>query len=275
MAYKIQRLGLGGVLDQAIAITRNHFVLLFSIIAILLIPYLLAFGSVQYAMELDLPPEPTMDDIMRAQEASMAYLPWFFLLLFGYTAIIWPIANAAVIQAVARLYLGEEVTAGEAIKHALRRFFPLVLTSILMTLIIGVGFALLIIPGIYFMIWYGLSQHVVVLEGLSGMTALKRSKQLVHPQRGTFLALLLITGIMSWLVNMSIAFIPQPIVAIFASALVQGMMTVLITATFVVFYFSARCSVENFDLMRLAENIGAREAEEGEPSAQFERGTSL
>jgi hypothetical protein len=133
-----------------------------------------------------------------------------------------------------------------------------------MTIIVMIGFALCIIPGIYFSIWYGLGQHVVVLEGLSGMTALRRSKQLVHPQRGTFLALLLIITVINWGVNMGAAFISQPIVSIVTGALVQGVTTILWTAALVVFYFSARCVVDNFDLHYLADSIGAAEAEEPE-----------
>jgi hypothetical protein len=41
-----------------------------------------------------------------------------------------------------------------------------------------------------------------------------------------------------------------------ASTLLQALTTILWTAALVVFYFSCRCNVENFDLHYLAEAIG-------------------
>jgi hypothetical protein len=170
--------------------------------------------------------------------------------------IIIPVTNAAVIQAVARLYLGEPVTALEAVKHGFRRLGPLIWTSFLMLLAIYGGLILCIIPGIYFAIWFGLSQHVVVLEGLNGPKALGRSKKLVHKDRGKFLALILIMTVITVAISWGAQMIPQPHLAAIISVLVQAVTTILWTAAGVVFYFSARCGVENFDLHYLAEAIG-------------------
>jgi hypothetical protein len=262
VTYKIERLGLGGILDQAIAITKNHFGLLFSIMLMLVVPYYLVAGLVQMSITPTLPPDATTEDVMAAQREMMTYMPWLVLLGALYLIIVLPIANGAIIQAVARVYLGQEVTAVEAIKHGLRRVLPLIGTSILMTVIIMLGFLLFIIPGIYFTIWYGLGQHVVVLEGQSGMAALRRSKALVHPQRGTFLALLIIVGAINWAIGFGAAMIPQPIVSVITTALAQGVGTIFWTAALVVYYFSARCVVDNFDLHYLAESISAADAEE-------------
>jgi len=267
MSYTIKHMGIGGILDQAIAIVKDNFMLLFTIMLFGLIPVLMVHQFLQLAVTPDLPDHPTMQDYMRAQQQYNTYWPWFMGINIFYLLIVIPITNAAVIQSVARVYLGQSITALEAFKHAFSRFLPLVGTSILMYMAIFGGFLLLIIPGIYFAIWFGLSQHVVVLEGLAGPKALGRSKQLVHKDRGKFLALGLIVGVISFMLVIGAKFIPQPHISVIVSVLLQAVTTMIGTAAIVVFYFSCRCNVENFDLHYLAESIGARPAQVGTGSA--------
>jgi len=157
------------------------------------------------------------------------------------------------------------VTAIEAIKHGFRRLLPLIGTSILMGLAVAGGFLLLIIPGILCMIWFSLSQHVVVIEELSGVAALKRSKKLVSPHWATFVALGLVLGVISWLLSASAEFVPQPYVKLVVATCVSAVTTMVWTAALVVFYFSCRCAEENFDLEYLAQSIG-----EAPPAAELQ-----
>jgi hypothetical protein len=259
MSYQIKHMGLGGILDQAIAVVRDNFVLLFSIMLMTLIPLFLVQGFLLLAITPELPPDATMQEILDARRVQASYWPWTTGVSLLYLFVALPVANAAVIQAIARSYLGQPITAIDAIKHALRRFFPLIGTTVLIYLAIWGGLILLIIPGIYFAIWFGLSQHVVVIEGIAGTKALKRSKKLVHKDRGTFLALAIIVTVISFMVSMGSSYIPQPHVRVVGASLIQALTTMLWAAAFVVFYFSCRCGVENFDLHFLAEQINAEQ----------------
>jgi hypothetical protein len=272
MSYTIKHMGIGGILDQAIAIVKDNFMLLFTIMLFGYIPVMLVQGFLQLAVTPELPPNPTIQDRMRVQQEVSAYLPWFMGFNVFCFLIVLPITNAAIIQSIARVYLGQTITAVEALKHGASRFFPLIWTTILMYLAIMGGLFLFIIPGIYFAIWFGLSQHVVVIEGLSGTKALGRSKKLVHKDRGKFLALGLIAGVISFAIAMIAQMIPQPHVVVLASVFAQAVTTMIWAAAFVVFYFSCRCNVENFDLHYLAESIGAQPAEVGAAPAMA-RGT--
>jgi len=264
MAYTIKHMGLGGILDQAIAIIRDHFLLLLSIMAILVLPLLIVQGALALAVTPPLPPHPTMQDMMQAQHAQAQYWPWFLGIALIELIIFMPIANAAAIYAVSRLYLGLPITATEAIAYGSRRLLPLIGTTFLMYMAIWAGFIMCIIPGLYFTVWFGLSQHVVVLEGIAGSTALKRSKQLVHKDRGTFLALVLVLTGISFLVNISTHYIPQPTLRVVLAAVIQTLVMILWAASLVVFYFSCRSHVENFDLHYLAESIGVEPTEGGQ-----------
>ena len=76
MTYQIQRLKLGGVLDQAIALTKNHFGLLFSIMAIVLIPYSLITSFIMLAV-LPTPPQmgASSEQLIAFQQAIAKNLP--------------------------------------------------------------------------------------------------------------------------------------------------------------------------------------------------------
>ena len=257
MAYQIQQLKLGGILDQAVAITKDHFGLLFTIMLLLFVPASLIVGFVQLAM---LPPQPTMDSppevIAAYQEAVMEALPINLAIGFVFGLVVMPLTNAAVVDAVARLYLGQQASAVGSLRYGLSRLLPLIWTSILMGLAVMGGLILLIIPGILFMFWFALATHVVVIEGISGAKALGRSRKLVRNNLGTMIVLGLLIGGINFGVGMAAQFIPQPHLQLVVRQLVSAALTVFGTAAFVVFYFSCRCGVENFDLQYLAESIG-------------------
>lgn len=259
MAYKIQHLGLGGILDQSISICKDHFGLLFKIMLIIYIPFVLAMGFVTAAIVPQAPAGGAMGDMQRANEVQIEAMTtmWpIFLSMIVLSIVVMPVTNAAVIQAVARLYLGEQVTALEAVKHGFKRYFPLIWTSILMMLAIYIGMILCVIPGLICMVIFGLSQDVVVIEGISGFKALGRSKKLVSGDWMTFVALGLIMFVISAALNWSAQLIPEPNIGVVVGTLMQAITTILWTAAFVVFYFSARCGIENFDLHHLAQAIG-------------------
>jgi hypothetical protein len=71
----------------------------------------------------------------------------------------------------------------------------LLTTILLSSAIIGVGFILLIVPGLVFSVWYMFAGSVMVLEGFGGKAALRRSREL---GRGFYLrnvGVSLVTGV--------------------------------------------------------------------------------
>lgn len=60
------------------------------------------------------------------------------------------------------------------------KFLPLVITGVLMTVLIAVGYLLLIIPGIYLSIAYLLAIPLVAERGLSPWQALETSRKAIH-----------------------------------------------------------------------------------------------
>jgi hypothetical protein len=223
----------------------------------LVIPFSLIVGLVELAMAPELPAEPSFEELLAAQQEGAQNWPIFAVSWIISGLIVVPVTNAAVIHAVSRKYLGQDVTAGAAIKRGFAVLLPLIGTTILMSLAIMGGLILLIIPGILFALWFSLAQHVVVIEGQSGSAALKRSKQLVRPYLGTFIILWIILIVIGLALGFVAGIVPQAHARLVVTVLLEAIFTILFTAALVVFYFSCRCGVENFDLEYLAESIGA------------------
>jgi hypothetical protein len=270
MTYRIQQLKLGGVLDQAIALTKNHFGLLFSIMAIVFIPFSLISSFIMLAV---LPAPPQMgaspEQIMAFQQAIAKNLPLTVGSGLLSLLIVLPLTNAAVVDAVAKVYLGKPASAFDSIKVGLSRLLPLIWTSILMFLAIMGGFILLIIPGILFAFWFSLSTHVVVLERLSGGAALGRSRKLMSGNIGTVFVLGLLMGAIGFGIGMVAGLVPQVHVQMILRIIMQATMTILSTAALVVFYFSCRCGHENFDLELLAQSMGETTASASDEADEF------
>jgi hypothetical protein len=237
------------------------------IVSVLLIPFNLIQGFVNMAMMAKLPPNPTMQDIMAANQANLANLGITLPLLFLGLYVIIPLTNAALIHAISSEYLEKPAGVGESLIWAVRQILPLIGTWFLVGLAIMGGLILCFVPGILAAFWFALATQVVVIEGIWGIAAMKRSKQLMTGNIGTIFVLGLLIGGINIGLAFAAALIPQPHVQVVASAVIQGVATVFASAATVVFYFSCRCKHEQFDLARLAESVGLETPVEAQTDA--------
>ncbi len=84
-------------------------------------------------------------------------------------------------------------------------FWGYVWVSILSTLIIGLWAILLIIPGIIFAIYYLLFNYTFFFEGLTGMQAIRRSKELVKGYWWAVFGRVMFIGLMAGIINIFLA----------------------------------------------------------------------
>ncbi len=256
MAYQIRQLSLGGVLDQAVVLTKEHFGVFFRIMAVTLLVPLIAQSMVQTVAMPQLSKTPTQEEVQAYLEAMGKFGPVLLILSLATIGATF-IANAAMVHGIASVYLGKSLTTKEAIQRAFAVFWSLIGTSILLGLVLFAGFLLLIIPGIIFALWYSLATQIVVVEGISGAKAMKRSKELMQGNMGSMFVLGFVMLAINLGINMAATLVPQPHVRVLLSSFVQCGLMIFGTAVTVVFYFSARCKHEQFDLQLLADNVGA------------------
>ena len=247
MKYQVRKLELRDVLDQTCEIIRDNQKLLFGIVLATVVPAQIVAGVLQYVLQRT----------GQVEVAAFASLGVTFLLVLPLNNL----AGGALIHAVANLYLSRPTTMGESFRRSIRRFIPIVLTSILQYLAVGLGFFLLIIPGIIFGLWFTLSEVVVVLEGSSGVEALKRSKALMKGNIANLFALTLVLWFLSVQLGMSSALVPKKYLQFVVAPFMQGLAILIFHASIVIFYVSCRCQHDHFDLQWLASKVAAPQPE--------------
>lgn len=91
------------------------------------------------------------------------------------------IAAVGVLASIALLCaaMNPMLTIQDAYKKSLSYFVRYVILSILVGLAVFVGFILLIVPGVIFMVWFAFAYYILIAENIGGIDAMKRSKQMV------------------------------------------------------------------------------------------------
>ena len=259
MRHDIRELTLGGILDQAITLLKNHFGSFVAIMAITWLPVQLAaaFARVTLLPELTFPPSPEELDAFGIASAEHQTL---FQGLNILTLLVAPICNAAIVYAVANTYLGKPITVGGSIGKAFGLFFPLLWTWILVVVAIMGGMILLIVPGILAAFWLSLATQVVVVERVSGFKALGRSRQIMRGNIGTLFVMGLVLGLIGSAIMGGSLFISERYTQAILGVALNMVLVIFSSAAGVVFYFSARCKNEQFDLQLLASNVGSEVA---------------
>ncbi|MFH0910707.1 MAG: hypothetical protein V1918_04285 [Planctomycetota bacterium] len=249
MQYLMKEMGIAEILDQGVAIFRNHFKLLLGITGYLLIPFYVLQNLVQYlSTPIQVPGQPSTEN-----PGLLVLNVLLFILL---TLVVSPLTNGAIIHAAANEYLDRPTTAGKALRASLKKWSKLVGTSIYAGLIILLGFLLFFIPGIYFAFRYSFISQVVMIEDTSGGAALKRSGVLMKENYSKAFVLGFLLGVISMGVSLIAGILPFPLLRVFLVSLIQVFVVILYAAAYVAFYFSTRCQHENFDLALLAQQVG-------------------
>jgi hypothetical protein len=266
MKFPLGAMSLGDILDRGLKLLLARFPLLISISLLIQLPVL----AIQLVA-------PLLEGGAAAGAAILVLIALFISLL-----ILTPIAQAIILYVVTQEYLDRPATLGPAFSFALSRFGSLLGSVILAGLITGLGTCACIIPGIYLGVLYAFVSQVVVLENLSGMDALNRSKQLVSGfwwrVFGVVVLIQFIAGALNALVSAGIAtvlpyqeYIPVrgalPMTRMISypnyviNILVQQVVTVLFSAYLAVcttlLYLDLRIRKEGFDLEMEAQRYSA------------------
>lgn len=186
-------------------------------------------------------------------------------LVYGVLAVILgALGVAASTFVVSDAYLGRETSAIVALQRALSLLGRLLVISILSSLLIGLGFMLLIVPGVILLSGLVLSTVVAVLESPPSATAaMGRSWELTLGFRGKVLLTLLVAFLLLLVPSIALGGVEALIgaeggVALLLLAL-ESMLQVLIYpfvyVVMTVLYYDLRVRKEGFDLELLASSL--------------------
>lgn len=194
---------LGEILSEAFRIYRENAAKLMVIVAVVVVP--LSFVS---AVVVRLLGEPEKHRVkILGQPATIEYSRSFGVtiaaLLIGAAigVIIWAILQAAMLRGAAQATIGDPVDVEASYRWGLSRFGSVLLVAFLVGIVVGVGFLLLVIPGIIFLVFLSVSEPALIVENRRGTEALKRSWNLVRGHFWHALIVILIAAILTGIVQ--------------------------------------------------------------------------
>jgi hypothetical protein len=184
------------------------------------------------------------------------------------STVVTLFAYSAMTVAVADVCLGNTPSVKRSYARILGKLpLLLLLTNLLQALVTFAGLLLLIIPGLVLLVWLMTVPSVVVLEGKSGIAALKRSKQLgdgLHWRNvGLFLLLMVVVvaigGGIGIVIGILRAFFPEVLnETIFLGLVIslqQGLFAPLGITVMILIYYDERVRKEGYDVMALAQDL--------------------
>ena len=242
MRYEVREMSFAEILDTGFRLLRDHFVLLTVIAASLNLP-------LTFAQEL----------MAKAVEGDANLLLAVGLGMLVVAMLASPIIGVASTYAIGEVYLGREVSIGDALRKGLAILLPVVGTTILSGVLVLGALLLFVLPGIWVSLGLIVLSQVMVLESLFGMAAIRRSLDLMKGQRGRALGILLVVLIVQSVIGFGIglALGSIPVLGALGSGLVASVSGAYTAAVSVVLYFDIRCRKEAFEVEQLARIVEA------------------
>lgn len=245
----LRPLSLGEVLDTSSGIYRRLFA------------PLLVISAVTQAIPLAI-------GVFVASAGGMQQQPSLAMLGYGLAIVFGAVGTAASTFLVAETYLGGTLTTQEAILRSTPFLGRLIVASILVSLVAGVGILFFVVPGMIFFCGLFITPALLVLEDLGAPTAaMSRSWELSRGYKWKIFAsllpillLLLIPGVAigAFTVASSDASAAEATIsvgAIIVQSALQVLVYPLIYVLTTVLYYDLRVRKEGFDLEMLAASL--------------------
>jgi len=293
MAERMLRpLGLGDIFDEAFDLYKDNLLFFVLVGAVTAVPLQVVQGilSVHFARDMHsitgffgggIPDITQIFSLLGVMASGLAVL--IPVCVAGFA-----VQSVALAAATSARYLGEGATVGSVYRRTLRRIGPLILTALLWSAFMGLGFALCYAGAIIPLTLLAFTAHAFAVEGRDGWRfwqALSRSRALVNGLGGRVFGALCLLGLVYLILSVGIempldyalgallALVPGAgaLVTPTASAdafnvrsaiinQVSSGMADIIIAPFLmcvvtVLYFDLRVRKEAFDVERLAQGL--------------------
>lgn len=188
-------------------------------------------------------------------------MSWLLLIVsyLVYTALM-SLLQAALTRAAIQDLNGQQPTFRDALDRGLRLALPVVGLSIVAWLGIGVGCLALIAPGIYLMVGWWIAVPVLVQERRGIIESMTRSSDLTDGNRWRMFALLLVTVVTVWILQMALwylSIVMTPLLGLVLADAVEAFFSSILSAfvsiAAAVSYVELRYVKEGTDISELAE----------------------
>lgn len=133
-----------------------------------------------------------------------------FLGIVGVTAflvgVFW--MPATVIVAVSKVVKGEIIGVKETLSLAWKKLWKFILLELLTSVIVGLGFLLLAVPGIIFGVWFSFAGFILITQDKGVVESLKESKALIKGRFWKVVGRYLVFILLGFLVQFGVSLVP-------------------------------------------------------------------
>jgi hypothetical protein len=259
--------GVGEVVDTAIGVYRHNWRLLVGTAAVVIVPIQL------FSAFLNRGAAAQLSDLLRSLQSGvtptttgsslgiLGQLLWWLAL---------PFLTAALIAAVASCYMGNPITAGQAWRRTMQRFWAVLGLGLLRVLLIGVGLLFLAVPGIFLYIKLVVAPVALMVEGTGPIGAMERSWRLTKGLWWRVFGVQVLRVVLGWFglglfqtLALGLSLVTGPAGWLFSAiggSVAQLLVYPFVVSVTVVLYFDLRIRKEGFDLAVTAQQLQAPRA---------------
>ena len=160
-------------------------------------------GLWRYCVISLIPILPSLFNLLLSNERSRSAI-WIALFL---QVVLGLFVQGAIVYGAFQDMRGRPFSLGAALSRCLARIWPILGTSLLVSLIAGVGTLLLIVPGFIALLMLYVAVPACVVEGLGPAASLGRSAELTKGFRWKILGLILLVSLISIICSLLVTFI--------------------------------------------------------------------
>ena len=240
------------LVDAAFQILRSHYGQLVVCSAIAYVPMLLLRLFVIGDTTRFLSGDPAM-----AQAGMLLTTLWTLL---G-SLVTYSLMSAVLVVLTAQAYLGDQVDVGTAVRRVIPRVVPVLLASIIRSVLFIIGFILFIVPGFWVLARYFAVVPAIVLEEAGTLRSFSRSAELSRGRKWHILFTLLLVTIIYYLLVVGVSligavtgnFVLQTTISSVGAILVYPVVAI----TEALLYYDARIRSEGLDIELMTDALDA------------------
>ena len=273
----LRPMSLGEVLDRTFTLYRNNFWLFTGITALPFLVLLLVNVGIAAAQTAKVASAQVPRGVVPPSAGIIGgAIAGFFLFMLLYLFLLGA-AQAATVFAVSDLYLHRTPGLRECYRRVGGKALRVAVILVLASLVVGVGFLLLIIPGIILFCRTALSVPVSMLEDSKAIRSIERSMALTKDYALQILVIFMMVWVVTSLVTAIFQFpllffmfnaarthqhLPFGILLLqhFASFVSQVLAAPIGTIAFSLMYYNLRVRKEAFDIQHLMASLGTNPA---------------
>ena len=281
-AMQFEPMSVSRILDRTFALYRRNFLRFITVVAVIQVPLAL-ISLIWLSMLMQGMPDRSAAQVGAARYQApettlLAMMGGSYVILLLTSVVGNALCQGALARSVSEAYLGNEVTVGQTFRSVLPRLLTLIGASILVGLVVGLGFMLLVVPGVIFALWFFMTTPSIVVENLGATAGMSRSKALAAGNLGKVFAVGALVLLISFAVTMPLSWVATMVSTLFfggnttlmmflsqSAKLIGGVLAAPIgAAAAILLYYDLRIRKEGFDLQMLAQSMASNQGQSGD-----------